>query len=74
MRALGSSLLLFLLLAGCEPSPPLVGPEGELIVQPPPPATTQPAVNVGIGVGTGGAGAYGGVGFFQGPFSVFLGF
>ncbi|MEY8830186.1 hypothetical protein AB9K34_17560 [Sedimentitalea sp. XS_ASV28] len=73
MRALGSSLLVLLLLAGCEPDPPLVGPDGELIVQPPQPATAQPAVNVGIGVGTGG-GAYGGVGIAQGPFAVFLGF
>ncbi|MDU9005822.1 hypothetical protein [Sedimentitalea todarodis] len=76
MKALGPFLLVLLILMGCEssPSPPLVGPEGELIVQPPPPATAQSAVNVGIGVGAGGGGAYGGVGFYQGPFALFLGF
>ncbi|MBK0327673.1 argininosuccinate lyase [Rhodobacteraceae bacterium F11138] len=40
----------------------------------PQPVAVQPAVNVGIGVGAGGVNTYGGVGFYRGPLSVYLGF
>ncbi len=33
----------------------------------------RPAVNVGIGVGSGHVHAHGGVGFYRGPLSVYLG-
>jgi hypothetical protein len=59
---------LILLLAGCEAQEPVPG----TVPQPQP--APQPVVNVGVGVGTSGTHAYGGVGFFQGPFSVYLGF
>lgn len=73
MRVLAPTLLIVILISGCE-TPPVTEPGGEPIVQPAPQPAIQPAVNVGIGVGSGGARAYGGVGFYQGPFSVFLGF
>ncbi len=59
VRALASGLLtIAFLLSGCDASQEPV----------------QPAVNLGVGVGSGGVNTYGGVGFFQGPLSVYLGF
>lgn len=74
MRQTGAILLVTLSLAGCDPQPPATEPGAA----PSPPTATetpmQPVVNVGIGVGASGVHAYGGVGFFQGPFGLYLGF
>lgn len=68
MRGIGAIMALVLLLAGCETQD--AGPG----TVPPSQPVAQPVVNLGVGVGNSGTHAYGGVGFFQGPFSVYLGF
>jgi hypothetical protein len=54
-------LLTVLFLAGCSGDNEPVQP-------------VEPIVNAGVAIGSGGVYPYGGVGFYRGPVSVFIGF